>query len=346
MLLILLQKFEEKSNNHTIELPKIFENLKEENIYAKEKNKSNLNLGKDKNSVSQNNENKSNLNYEFDFLKEKEQINYEDNNINLPKIYNLNEIKNILMKKNFPKEKIDKIKEEFINNKDKESIYLFEIKNKIIGKENKNIILNVIKMKQGRKRLNDNSIREHDKYKPDNIIKKCKGILFSNVIDYINQFINIYKIKDKENFKLYKLDFKKHINNLKKENEMKLFNMKLKDLASFEVSGKYRPKKDENMIEIKKILEQEKNNEIIINLLNMNYGDWIDIFTYKNQFDNDIDFNGLYNSLEKIEEKNNEEYLSRLIFYLFNYKRWFYNKKGRKSKNGFIINYPKNFYNE
>ena len=36
--------------------------------------------------------------------------------------------------------------------------------------------------------------------------------------------------------------------------------------------------------------------------------------------------------LEDILEKNDEYYLSKFIFYLYNYENWFYNKVGRKGK--------------
>ena len=36
--------------------------------------------------------------------------------------------------------------------------------------------------------------------------------------------------------------------------------------------------------------------------------------------------------LEKIEEINDENYFSHFVFYLYNFERWFYNKKGRQKK--------------
>ena len=267
----------------------------------------------------------SNIN--FPILKENDENNYEDKNINLSKIYNIFEIKNLL--KNFPKETLEKIREEFISKKDKESIYLFELKKQRKKREKSNFKFN---LKRGRKNNGDDIERKHDKNKSDNIIKKCKGIFFSNIIEYINEYINTYKINDKENFELLKLNYEKYINNLKKENEIKLLNTQLKDVASFEISDKYNKNKDFNKIQVNRILEQEKNNQIINNLLNMTFGEWIDIFTFKNKMDNNIEFFGIHNILRKISETSNNDYFSRFIFYLFNYKRWFINKKGRSRK--------------
>jgi len=60
----------------------------------------------------------------------------------------------------------------------------------------------------------------------------------------------------------------------------------------------------------------------------MSFNDWIDIFTYKKDWEYNINYNWFKFNLEKIDE-DDEEYFSRFIFYLYNYKRWFMNKKGR-----------------
>ena len=181
---------------------------------------------------------------------------------------------------------------------------------------NKNILVN---QEEGKK--------ENNIFAQDNIIKKCKGIFFSNIIDHITAYIR------EDEFKLTKLNYEKYVKDLKKENELNLFNTSLKDFAFFEASPKNKSKNENtisNKSKIEKILKKEKDNGKLKNLLNLNFGEWIDIFTLKNKFDRTIEFNGLNNSLEKVRKKNNSsKYLSRFIFLLFNYKRWFINKKGR-----------------
>ena len=87
----------------------------------------------------------------------------------------------------------------------------------------KKVKRNLKKKKKKRKKKKSNDIeKKHDKNQSYNIIKKCKRIFFSNLIEYINEYINTYKINDKENFELLKLNYEKYINNLKKENEIKL----------------------------------------------------------------------------------------------------------------------------
>ena len=131
-----------------------------------------------------------------------------------------------------------------------------------------------------------------------------------------------------------KLSYKKYIDKLKKKNELDLFKMKIKNLVSLETSSKYSINKDKdfNKKSINKILEEEKDNKVLINLLNMSFGDWIDIFTLKDNIENSFKFNGLEEALKDISDKNEEEYFSRFIFYLFNYQNYFYNKKGRRPK--------------
>ena len=95
---------------------------------------------------------------------------------------------------------------------------------------------------------------------------------------------------------------------------------------------------DYNKIIMKKILEEEKNNEVINSFLNMTFGEWIDVFTLKRKLNYNSNFNGLQDTLNKLskEEDDDDEYFTRFILYLFNYKNSFQNKKGRnpkKSKN-------------
>ena len=168
----------------------------------------------------------------------------------------------------------------------------------------------------------------------DNILKKIKGNFFRYGIDFLNMFLN----KNNQKGELLYLNYKKYINNLTKKKEIELFKMKLKDFASLEVSKKKKSNSDKyfNKNFINDILKDtEKNNETIQNFLNnISFEEWIDVFTKKRQDYNLEEFNGLQNSLEKVakEYKDDDEYFTRFVFYLFNYPNWFYNKKGRERK--------------
>ena len=268
-------------------------------------------------------------------------INNEENENNDRKqIYNIKDIISILKKNKFPETIINKINKDIITIKDKESVYLFEsrkLKRKYENKNKENLKENKSKnkIKKGRKMKDGDDIGIHKKDSSDNIIKKCKAIFFSCVIKYIQKYINQYKNPNSKEIKLLKLNYSKYVNRLKKDIDLELLEKSLKDLASFETSSRYRSNDDKqwNKKIIDKVYENEKDNIKIMNLLNMSFGEWIDYFTLKNELDKDFEFNELKSTLEKIAKNNNEIYFSRLILYLYNYKRWFKNKKGRNRSN-------------
>ena len=252
----------------------------------------------------------------------------------------------ILNKINYPIEKIKEIREEIITQKDIENIWIFEVKSK--KTKNKKCLKNKNKpkatidkketnknkeVKCGRKSLNssDTTQGNHKKDCPDNIIKKIKAFLFSSVIEYVQDYININKINIKEKIKLLTLDYK-NVNKLEKKFNLEILNQPLKDLISRKISSKYKSHQDFNKNIIKKVLDEEKNNDKINSLLNMTFGNWIDIFTYKKEWEHNIRFKGIKPFLEKIQKNNDAQYFSKVIFYLFNYQKWFLHKKGRKQK--------------
>ena len=216
------------------------------------------------------------------------------------------------------------------------SVSLFEIKSKKKRNRNKeNEIKEEVKeLTKGRKSQKDKDEGKHKKYSPDNIIKKIKALFFICVIEYSEQFLNQYKKNYESKIKLLKLDYAKYVNKLKKEVELELLEKPLKDLISLDTSKRYVKfsDKDWNKKIIAKILEKEKNNKEINNLLNLSFNEWIDIFTYKKDFEYNIQFDKLKNYLLKLTENNDDEYITKFIFYLYNYKRWFINKKGRNQK--------------
>ena len=195
-----------------------------------------------------------------------------------------------------------------------------EIKNQKTMKKKK------IKKKKllGRKKKDGIEKGKHNKYSPDNIIKKIKTIFFKYIIIYINLIKEKHAQKYKENFEFKKLSYENYINNLKKDKEILLLNKPLKDFVSLEISSKHGLNFDFNRQKMEKILEEEKDNQKLKFLLNMTFDEWIDIFTFKEKVDDDLEFNGLQDVLEDLYDKVDDEYFSRFIFYLFNYKNWFH----------------------
>ena len=252
----------------------------------------------------------------------------------LRKPCSLEDIRNILKKNKISQIIIEKVKDS-ATDLDKQNVGYFVVKVKGTRQINKKKIPAIKELKLiGRKRKGDNKEGKHNKNDSDNIIKKCKAVLFKYIIIYVLDIVNKLRTNKEENFELLKLSYKKYIDKLKKKNELDLFKMKIKNLVSLETSSKYSINKDKdfNKKSINKILEEEKDNKVLINLLNMSFGDWIDIFTLKDNIENSFKFNGLEEALKDISDKNEEEYFSRFIFYLFNYQNYFYNKKGRRPK--------------
>lgn len=323
------------SKNHLSNFNQIFEpdnllnnNKDEEEYYDEEKFFNELYMTKD-NSKSITGP----LSQKTEQLKEDIKINQNEKN-RIYKIYNTKDIKKILRENNFPVKIIEKINEIYINDEDKQSINIFKFKNKRIRNK---ITIKTKRTKRtelGRKRKKDTIKGIHNMYSADNILKKIKGNFFRYGIDFLNMFLN----KNNQKGELLYLNYKKYINNLTKKKEIDLFKMKLKDFASLEVSKKKKSNSDIyfNKNSINHILQDtEKNNETIQNFLNnISFEEWIDVFTKKRQDYNLEEFNGLQNSLEKVakEYKDDDEYFTRFVFYLFNYPNWFYNKKGRERK--------------
>ena len=260
--------------------------------------------------------------------------------INLKIPFNGERIKNILnhqIEKEILDKIIDKFDVNYITKKDLENVSVFKSKVKQIrnkksenNKEEKN--LGNKKKLLGRKRKDGIEKGKHNKYSPDNIIKKIKTIFFKYIIIYINLIKEKHAQKYKENFEFKKLSYENYINNLKKDKEILLLNKPLKDFVSLEISSKHGLNFDFNRQKMEKILEEEKDNQKLKFLLNMTFDEWIDIFTFKKKVDDDLEFNGLQDVLEDLYDKVDDEYFSRFIFYLFNYKNWLYNKKARNPK--------------
>ena len=251
----------------------------------------------------------------------------------LRKPCSLDDIRNILRKNKISENIVEKIKD-CVSSLDRQNVGYFEVKIKGTRQRNKEKIPIIKELKLiGRKKKEENIEGKHNRNDTDNIIKKCKVVLFKYVVLYVLEIVNRLRTNKEENFELLKLSYE-YIDKLKKKNEQDLFKRAIKDLVSLETSSKYSSNKDKdfNKKNINKILILEKDNKALIDLLNMSFGDWIDVFTLKTNIENSTEFKGIEEALKDISDKNDDEYFSRFIFYLFNYQNYFHNKKGRNPK--------------
>ena len=181
----------------------------------------------------------------------------------------------------------------------------------------------------------------------DNIIKKIKTAIFKYPLLFLNNILKEFATTNK--YELLKIDYE-FVMRLKKEEELKLLDMSLKDIFSKNISSKYtKYEKNFNKKIIENILNKKVNvDDTILFVFNMTLRDWLDIFTLKknvndilNKTNNinyqNVDIEKIENNfvridefLKEINEKNkNEDYMSHFISCLYNYERWFYLKKGR-----------------
>ena len=314
-------------------------------------------------------------------IDKKKEISIDKNNINnrnknvYKKIFLCKEIDRelpphyfyfIIKEKIFPKLKIKKeIKESFILNENLLNLEKAMSDNTYFSKKTRKRGLlkpkEDLKKKRGRKKIDDHSNSNHNKESQDNIIKKIKSKLFEYLLKFINSLLNIIlknnlkninhnKCKREEKEQLIKkIEYKTIVDDTQRKNNLKFLKMPLKDLFSNNISSKYRTKnKNLNKNIINELLTKEKDNEIIMLVLNMTFGDWLDIFLYKKELSELKLFNIdnykikiISDSFERIDKLLDEiynlnfgnNYFSFFVYLIYNYERWFFIKQGRKRKN-------------
>ena len=109
--------------------------------------------------------------------------------------------------------------------------------NEIETENNNNLDNKIERNKRGRKSNNiKNSLKEHNKYSDDNMIKKIKSKLFEYSRTFLNKMLEKYNDNGKS--VLMQLDYKKYIDRLNREQDLMFLNMPLKDLFSNDISFK------------------------------------------------------------------------------------------------------------
>ena len=314
-------------------------------------------------------------------IDKKKEISIDKNNINnrnkngYKKIFLCKEIDRelpphyfyfIIKEKIFPKLKIKKeIKESFILNENLLNLEKAISDNTYFSKKTRKRGLlkpkEDLKKKRGRKKIDDHSNSNHNKESQDNIIKKIKSKLFEYLLKFINSLLNIILKNNLKNFNhnkckreekeqlIKKIEYKTIVDDTQRKNNLKFLKMPLKDLFSNNISSKYRTKnKNLNKNIINELLSKEKDNEIIMLVLNMTFGDWLDIFLYKKELSELKLFNIdnykikiISDSFERIDKLLDEiynlnfgnNYFSSFVYLIYNYERWFLIKQGRKRRN-------------
>ena len=252
---------------------------------------------------------------------------------------NYNESSNIIL---------DNFKKDEIIEKYEKIMYLYDmklLKNKRNRSKNKGNE-NEVPFSRGRKKKDDNSKRKHDKFSSDNIFKKIKAKLIEIAIEFINKIVNRNK-KDPLKVIFKKIDYK-YINQMRQDLDIELLNEPLMNLLLKDVSKKYSNiSADSNRIKLENLIKNEKNDEIIMFVLNLPFRDFIELYCSKKTI-YDIESSSNIDSgicqkimnelpridslLNKIFKKNDGKFLSHFIFLLYNYEKSVLIKKGRNLK--------------
>ena len=237
----------------------------------------------------------------------KEEIGTQTNNY-----YEENEIE---INNNF----LNMINENIINNK-------LIINNDIIIDVKANQIIDQMEKKPilGRKTKRSGLSGKHNKYSIDNIIRKVKNRFINSAFNYINkQFKNkklaLLKIVGKQGMEINR---NKNILWLKKT---------MKDVFYEDISLKtFNSNKDYNRELIDKIfLEKEEQN--VIDLLNLNILDFMKLYCSKDKIDGMEQLDDVINELKLKGE--DETYLSQFRNVSMNFKTIFLNQKSRERNN-------------
>ena len=249
------------------------------------------------------------------------------------------------------------------NNSFEKEVYFIEIRNWEENNENNennencenkenNEYNNQVQKKQYGRKSRDIKLMgvkgNHTKIDNDNMIRKIKSFFGKSLYKYLNRIF----IGEDQLLKL-NIDINRR---LKQDFNVKLFDMKLKDIyLESDISDKYKYKtKEDNIKLINKIYKEQKEIEVIT-ILNLTYYEAFKIFIRKidsDIFDNNLkekiketqilnnkkfeDITVLLNNIEKNGKDNGEkkedinEYKRKIIELCLNFKKWFEDKVGRE----------------
>ena len=200
---------------------------------------------------------------------------------------------------------------------------------------NKNLIIKT-KKTIGRKRKSDKTKGEHNKFSDDNLRRKCKYIILSSLMEFINA-----KIKSIYNGDIGNSIYKKELLTLNKNQisdasidfNKNLLNRTLGDIFSDTISSRftnYLPFHNKNLIERLVNEEDEEKRKYFIKLFNLTF---LQCLKHFKGIDYIEELDGM-KCFYEIKEKYNDdkEYKDVLNFYINNFDNIINKKKSRKSR--------------
>ena len=202
-------------------------------------------------------------------------------------------------------------------------ILTFQIEEKKVSKK-------FLTKKKGRKKKSQEIKQEeenkekivHSKFSNDNIKRRIKGLFNNYIINLLNDLIK--KKFRKTKIKFVKMDIK-NTKDIGIEFNRNLLSKPIKEII-IDVSNKYQDlNNNKNCI---KFIKEQKNNEEIINLLNMSYKD-----IYSNYYLVSKDSENSFEAhKEKVLETCGKEYLEKFVNNAEGFIDFFTNGKNRKAR--------------
>jgi len=202
-------------------------------------------------------------------------------------------------------------------------ILTFQIEDKKVSKK-------FLTKKKGRKKKSQEIKQEeekgekivHSKFSNDNIKRRIKGLFNNYIINLLNDLIK--KKFRKTKIKFVKMDIK-NTKDIGIEFNRNLLSKPIKEII-IDVSNKYQDlNNNKNCI---KFIKEQKNNEEIINLLNMSYKD-----IYSNYYLVSKDSENSFEAhKEKVLETCGKEYLEKFVNNAEGFIDFFMNGKNRKAR--------------
>ena len=179
----------------------------------------------------------------------------------------------------------------------------------------------------------------HNKFSKDNIRRRIKALFNNYIIRLLNNLIKQKYLNSRHYFLKMNIKVTK---DLGIEYNRNLLNTPLKEII-VNISNKYQNKENNNKKCIKYI-EEQKDNEEIINILNMTYEQLY--INYLKTTKNDSQENSFEAHKEKMLKVYGKEYLDKFIENTKNFIEYFKkgkNRKSRKPPEVDIINIPLEF---
>ena len=192
----------------------------------------------------------------------------------------------------------------------------------------------------------------HSKFKEDNMILKIKSCLFNSILFLLNSSF-IYNYQNDsfiEPFK--KIRFLKvgSDNNsvISKNKNLNLLKTKIRELVNKKISNKYKNIKENSNMELIEKIDKENKETNVINILDLTYEDFLNIFrgTVNDKLEQKMNgiqnikekFFNMQNFLDKTKEQEIKKgesevkiecYIKKLEDLCNNFENWFQIKKGR-----------------